>query len=87
MAKQKDPQEEKLTKNHNSIRLKTQQLMESLLDKTIKDMKENKEGSAPDTVRGLGVLDKAIKFLALENKIDEGDWGDGLHEDENEDDE
>lgn len=83
MAKAKDNQEAKLAENRTKIREKTQELMLALLDKTIKDMKKKEEGGeAPDTVRGLGVIDKAIKFLAIENKIDEGEWGDGLHEDD-----
>lgn len=82
MAKTKDNQEAKLTENRTKIRIKTQNLMMSLLDKTIKDMDKDDF----DKVRGLGVLDKAIKFLAIENKIDEGEWGTGFDEEEEDDD-
>lgn len=62
-------------KNRDEIREQCQTLVLNLLKKANADLE--KEGE-PDYVRLMGILDKGTKFLAIDNKIDEGDYGDNL---------
>lgn len=62
-------------KNRDDIREQCQKLVLNLLTKANADLE--KEGE-PDYVRLMGILDKGTKFLAIDNKIDEGDYGDNL---------
>jgi len=63
-------------KNRDDIREQCQKLVLNLLTKANEDLEDDKK--EPDYVRLMGILDKGTKFLAIDNKIDEGDYGDNL---------
>ena len=63
----------------DDIRAACQKLVLGLLKKANKDLTDTKDGE-PDYVRLMGILDKGSKFLAIDNKIDEGDFGDDLED-------
>lgn len=81
MARKKD--DRKLAQQRDEIRGECQKLVLGLLKRATKELTEaDKDPKAEiDYARLMGVLDKGTRYLAMDNKIDEGDYGEGLHED------
>ena len=75
---EKKNRQAKFQKNQDDIREQCQELVLGLLKNANKKLKEAKDDA--DLVQLMGVLDKGSRFLAIDNKIDEGDYGEGLDE-------